>query len=266
MGRIRQFSPSSVTSRLTLFFITISIITSSSLLAKYTFDQTTSSYGHDYSHDDADEEYVKENGTDDGDGDGGGGCALHSGWDGLLGFPIMSTGLRARKGAYAHSMYNVQWINRSIDFSFPWALHVIKQFIVQYLLILLKLFTDPIYVCWMPFEMLFPNIWHHRCNFQMKGLFRWKRNNRGWHIGTSDPAIGSQMRRVCNQWRFLLFLWSFLLCFCTAVVPRVILVLKIIEHFFFAFLLWLKLRKTKVWGRRQPSWGKPPNGTWEPPF
>ena len=105
MGRIRQFSPSSVTSRLTLFFITISIITSSSLLAKYTFDQTTSSYGHDQSHDDADEEYVKENGTDDGDGDGGGGCALHNGWDGLLGFPIMSTGLRARKGAYAHSMY-----------------------------------------------------------------------------------------------------------------------------------------------------------------
>ena len=52
-------------------------------------------------------------------GDGGGGCALHSGWDGLLGFPIMSTGLRARKGAYAHSMYNVQWINRSIDFLFP---------------------------------------------------------------------------------------------------------------------------------------------------
>ena len=131
MGRIRQFSPSSVRSRLTLFFITISIITSSSLLAKYTFDQTTSSYGHDYSHDDADEEYAKENGTDDdvGDGDGGdgdgvggdggGGCALHSGWDGLLGFPIMSTGLRARKGAYAHSMYNVQCINRSIYFSFP---------------------------------------------------------------------------------------------------------------------------------------------------
>ena len=132
MGRIRQFSTSSVTSCLTFFFITISIITSSSLLAKYTFDQTTSSYGHDQSHDDADEEYVKENGTDDdvGDGDGGDGgdcdgggvgCALHSGWDGLLGFPIMSPGLRARKakGAYAHSMYNVQWINRSIDFSFP---------------------------------------------------------------------------------------------------------------------------------------------------
>ena len=131
MGRIRQFSPSSVTYRLTFFFITISIITSSSLLAKYTFDQTTSSYSHDCSHDDADEEYVKENGTDDDVGDGGGGggggdgvgvgvgCALHSGWDGLLGFPIMSTGLRARKGAYAHSMYNVQWINRSIDFSFP---------------------------------------------------------------------------------------------------------------------------------------------------
>ena len=70
-----------------------------------------------------------DGGDDDGDGGGGGGggdgvgvgvgCALHSGWDGLLGFPIMSTGLRARKGAYAHSMYNVQWINRSIDFSFP---------------------------------------------------------------------------------------------------------------------------------------------------
>ena len=128
----------------------------------------------------------------------------------------MSTGLRARKGAYAHSMYNVQWINRSIDFSFPWALHVIKQFIVQYLLILLKLFTDPIYVCWMPFEMLFPNIWHHRCNFQMKGLFRWKRNNRGltyWDIGLCNwKSNGTGVQSMTISFTSLILSVVFLYC------------------------------------------------------